>query len=139
MTRAPLSTAQRIALASASTGIARDLVTTFAMRSSDDGARPAMPIPLSMARPDEARDERAVTERVHAGRATDEALRTEDPAREVWMAGIDAGVDDRDRNRLERGQRDPRGVEAAVREVPLLRHERIARREREMTRESGST
>src|SRR6187551_3773146 len=89
-----------------------------------------------MAGPDEARDERAVTERVHAGRATDEALRTDDPAREVWMACIDAGVDDRDWNRLERGQRDPRGVEAAVREVPLLRHERIARREREMTREN---
>ncbi len=54
---------------------------------------------------------------------------------EVGMAGVDAGVDDRDRDRLERGQRDPRGVEAAVREVPLLRHERIARREREMARD----
>jgi hypothetical protein len=46
MTRAPLSTAQRIAFASASTGIARDFVTTFATSSSADGASPAIPMPL---------------------------------------------------------------------------------------------
>ena len=95
--------------------------------------------PVVDACPDEPGDERAVTERVHARRAADEALRAEDPAREIGMACVDAGVDDRDRDRLERRQRDPRGVEAAVREVPLLRHERIARREREVARENGST
>ena len=46
ITRAPFSTAQRIARASASTGIVRDFVTTFATRSSAEGASPAMPIPL---------------------------------------------------------------------------------------------
>ena len=46
MTRAPFSTAQRIARASASIEIVRDFVTTFATSSSADGASPAMPIPL---------------------------------------------------------------------------------------------
>ncbi len=46
ITRAPLSTAQRIAFASASIEIVRDGVTTFATSSSADGARPAMPMPF---------------------------------------------------------------------------------------------
>ena len=45
MTRAPFATAQRIAFASASTGIDRCGPTTFAIRSSAGGARPAMPTP----------------------------------------------------------------------------------------------
>ena len=45
MTRAPLATAQRIALASASTGIDRCGPTTFATSSSAAGASPAMPTP----------------------------------------------------------------------------------------------
>ncbi len=51
ITRAPLSTAQRIAFASASTGIALDFVTTFATRSCADGASPAIPTPLSTPAP----------------------------------------------------------------------------------------
>ncbi len=51
MTRAPLSTAQRMAFASASTGIVRCLVTTFATSNCAEGARPAMPIPLSSLAP----------------------------------------------------------------------------------------
>ena len=47
ITRAPRSTAHRIARTSASIGIDREGVTTFATRSSAEGARPAMPIPLS--------------------------------------------------------------------------------------------
>ena len=47
MTRAPLSTAQRIARASASTAIVPAGDTTFATRSSAAGARPAMPVWLS--------------------------------------------------------------------------------------------
>ena len=45
ITRAPFATAQRIALASASTGIERCGPTTFAIRSCAGGARPAMPMP----------------------------------------------------------------------------------------------
>jgi hypothetical protein len=91
ITRAPLSTAQRIAFASASTGID----------------------------------------------AADEGLGVEDLAREVRVARIDAGVDDRDGDRLERRERDPRGVEARGREVPLLRHERVVRRVRELPADEG--
>ena len=47
ITRAPRSTAQRIACASASTGMERSPRTTLAMISSADGASPAMPIALS--------------------------------------------------------------------------------------------
>ena len=47
ITLAPFSTAHRIAFATASTGMMRLPVTTFATRSSADGARPAMPILLS--------------------------------------------------------------------------------------------
>ena len=46
ITRAPFSTAQRMASASASTEIERDFVTTLATRSSADGASPAIPIPF---------------------------------------------------------------------------------------------
>ena len=45
MMRAPFATAQRIAFASASTGIDRSGPTTFATRSSAGGARPAIPRP----------------------------------------------------------------------------------------------
>ena len=45
MTRAPFATAQRIAFASASTGIDRCGPTTFAISSSAGGARPAIPTP----------------------------------------------------------------------------------------------
>jgi hypothetical protein len=76
-----------------------------------------------------------VAERVDTRGATDEALRVEDPAREVGMTGVDSGVDDSHRDRLERRERDPRLVEAAVREVPLLRHEWVGRRECEMARD----
>ena len=46
-TRAPLSTAQRIARDSAWTEIVPPGATTLATRSSADGARPAMPVALS--------------------------------------------------------------------------------------------
>ena len=47
ITRAPLSTAQRIAFASASTEIVPPGATTFATISSAAGARPAIPVALS--------------------------------------------------------------------------------------------
>ena len=57
ITRAPLSTAQRIARASAFTPIARSGPTTFATSSCADGARPAMPMPLSRTMMDRPREE----------------------------------------------------------------------------------
>ena len=48
ITRAPFATAQRIAFASASTGIERCGPTTFAISSSAGGASPAMPTPSSV-------------------------------------------------------------------------------------------
>ena len=134
MTRAPLSTAQRIARASASTGIARDFVTTFAIRSCGRRGQPGDPHAVVEAGPDQPRDERPVPERVGAGLAADEALRVEDLPREVGVGGVDARVDDRDGDRLELRQGDPRRVEAAVGEVPLLRGERVSRGERQLAR-----
>src|SRR5262245_35829338 len=51
------------------------------------------------------------------------------------MSRVDARVDDRDGDLLEPWQRDPRLVEAAVGEVPLLRDEGIRGREGEVPRD----
>ena len=81
MTRAPLSTAQRIAFASASTGIVRDFVTTFATSSCADGARPAMPTPLSDSAPMRPATNVPCPSVSDRGGPADEALRVEDPPR----------------------------------------------------------
>ena len=51
------------------------------------------------------------------------------------MGRIDTRVDDGHWDGLERRKREPRAVEAAVAEIPLLRNERIARREGEVARD----
>ena len=134
ITRAPLSTAQRIAFASASTGIVRELVTTFATSSSADGARPAMPIPLSTPRGDDARDERAVPERV-PGRAADEALRVQDAPRELGMVRVDPGVDHGDRHAGRARAASATARRSGSAQVPLPRHQRVGGRERESPRD----
>ncbi len=76
-----------------------------------------------------------MAEGVDASGAPDEALRVEDLLGEIGMACVDTRVDDRDRNALERRKRDPRCIEPAVREIPLLRDERIRRRVRQVPRD----
>ena len=119
------------ARASASIEIVRDFVTTFATSSSADGASPAMPIPLPTPAA-MSRDEGPVPERVRPRRPADEALRGEIlPARLSVKASTPESMTATG-TRLERGQRDPRLVEAALGQVPLLRHERVVGSEREM-------
>ena len=91
MTRAPFATAQRIAFASASTGIEplrpddlRD------QRARAGGASPAMPMPSFGPGGDQAGDERPVPLRVDGRRARDEALRRGDPAAQLGMGAVDA-------------------------------------------------
>ena len=76
-------------------------------------------------------DERSVPLLVGEGASADEALRERDPARELRMAAVDAGVDDRDLDAGARqhGQRRPRVERLVLGEIPLLRRQRIVRRE----------
>ena len=132
MTRAPLSTAQRIG---ASLRLDRDRARLrHHLRDQELRRRGEAGDPHAVvdARTDEPGDERPVPERVGAGLPADEALRVEDLPCEVGMRRIDAGVDHRDGDRLERREGEPRRVEAAVGEVPLLRGERVGRRERQL-------
>ena len=124
MTRAPFSTAHLIALASASIGIERERVTTFATRSCAEGARPAIPMPLSTPA--------AISPATNVP-WPNESVRAEPPTKlfasrilpgELGVSGVDARVDHGDRDRLEGRERDPRLVEAAVGQVPLLRDQR---------------
>ena len=64
ITRAPLSTAQRIAFASASTGIARRLRDDLRNEELRRGREPCDADPVVHTRADEPRDEGAVPERV---------------------------------------------------------------------------
>ncbi len=81
-------------------------------------------------RDDLSGDEGAVAVGVRRRAAADEAARVGDPAGEVGERRIDAGVDDRHLHRCERRRRGRPGVERVVGgEIPLLRRERICRRE----------
>ena len=130
MTRAPLATAQRIAFASASTGIDRCGPTTFAIRSSAGGASPAIPTPSSVCAAIRPATNVPCPWVSTVGRPGDEALRRRDPAAQLGMGAVDARVDHGDPDRRERRQLGP-GVERAVlRRVPLARQERVVRDER---------
>ena len=78
---------------------------------------------------DETGNERPVPERVLARRAADEALRSEHLPCELGMSGVHTRIDHRDGYALEGRQCQPRLVEAALGEVPLLRGERVGGRE----------
>ena len=99
MTRAPLATAQRIALASASTGIDRCGPTTFATSSSAGGCEPGDADAVVRLRRDQAGDERPVPLGVDGGGPGDEALRGGDPAAQLRVRAVDAGVDHGDPDR----------------------------------------
>ena len=58
-------------------------------------------------------------------------LPLDDPALELGVRRVDAGVDDRDLHAGEERRRRPRVERAHVRQVPLARGERVVRRERE--------
>src|SRR5581483_1127677 len=63
--------------------------------------------------------------------AADEAAGGDDASREVGQRAVDAGVDDGDLDGLEvRRRRRPRVERMVVGEIPLLRGERVGRRER---------
>src|SRR5581483_7353739 len=75
--------------------------------------------------------------RVHGRPAPHEAARRDHVAGELGVPGVDAGVDDGDPHRRERGRLRP-GVVGVVREqVPLPRDERIRGRERRGRRDGG--
>ena len=140
ITRAPLSTAQRIALR---LGLDGDrpgsATTTFATRSSAAGASPAMPVALSSSA---AMIPATIVPcpRVSCAVPLDEALRQRDAALEVGMHEVDAGVDHRDPHGRERRRRLPGVVRAVRGRVPLARRQRVGRGERELpARASGST
>ena len=76
-----------------------------------------------------------MTLRVDAGVAADEAALVGDASLEVRERAIDARVHDCDFHRGERRRRvGPRVERVVVLEVPLLRRERIGRRERDSLR-----
>ena len=130
MTRAPLATAQRIAFASASTGIDRCGPTTFAIEQLGGRRQARDPDAVVRLRGDQAGHERSVALRVDGGGPGDEALRGGDPAAQLGMGAVDTRVDHRDPHGGERRQLGP-GVERTVLgRVPLPRQERIVRHER---------
>ena len=133
MTRAPLSTAQRIAAASASGEIVPSERTIFATSSARE-ADAGDPLAIVQRRGDLARDERAVAVRVVLPRAGDEALAVHDPALELRMGRVDAGVEDGDADAREIRNLRPRveGVDPA--QVPLTDGQRVVRREHESAR-----
>ena len=102
MMRAPLATAQRIALASASTGIDRCGPTTFATSSSAGGCKPGDADAVVRPCRDQAGDERPVPLGVDGGGPADEALRRGDPAAQLGVRSVDPGVDHGDPDRRER-------------------------------------
>ena len=126
MTRAPFATAQRIALASASTGIERCGPTTFATRSSRRRREARDPDAVVRLRGDEPGDERAVPLRVDRRRAR----RRSSSRRRSARAARDASPSTPEsitatRTGAKRRRLDP-GVERAVlRGVPLARQERV--------------
>ena len=89
------------------------------------------PLPVVGRRGDLSRDEGPVALLVGERASADEALRERDPARELRMPAVDAGIDDRDLHARTRQRRQLRpGVERLVLgEVPLLRGQRVVRRE----------
>ena len=134
ITRAPWSTAQWIALASASGEIVPSLRTTLATRSSAGKAMPAIPCVVVQRGGDLAGDECAMAVRVALPGAADEAGARGDLTFELRVVGVDAGVDHGHANARKERQLAP-GLESmnAV-EVPLARGERVVRREREASR-----
>ena len=113
ITRAPWSTAQRIAFASASTSISSGRPsTTFATSSCARAPCPAMPTALSDRGGDQPGDERAVALLVEVGRAADERLRPDDPAGKLGMA----------RRRLPSRSRPPRRAAASGEVAQRRRH-----------------
>jgi hypothetical protein len=64
--------------------------------------------------------------------AADEALGAEHLVGELGVTRVNAGIDHGDGDRFERRKGQPRLVEAALRQVPLLRDERVRRREGEL-------
>ena len=114
-TRAPLSTAQRIAFASASTEIvppARDDLGDQELGGRREAGDAGAVVELGR---DDPRDDRSVPARV-LRRAADEALRRRDAPLEIGVAEIDARVDHGDAHRGERRRRRP-GVVGAVGDV----------------------
>ena len=119
MTRAPFATAQRIAFASASTGIDRCGPTTFATSSSAGGASPAMPMPsfvCAAIRP--ATNVPCPCVSTVAGPA-DEALGGGDPPLQLGMGAVDARVDHGHANRRERRRLGPASNARFCGGVPL--------------------
>ena len=121
MTRAPLATAQRIAFASASTGIDRCGPTTFAIEELGGRRKAGDADAVVRLRRDQAGHERPVPLGVDRGRPGDEALRGGDPASQLRMGAVDARVDHGDPDRRERRQLRPRVERAVLRRVPLAR------------------
>ena len=80
---------------------------------------PAMPIPLSGSAAIRPATKVPCPCCVDARRAADEALRVRDPARELGMARVDAGVDHRDPDAAASGGRRPGVVRAVLLEIPL--------------------
>ena len=103
MMLAPFATAQRIALASASTGIDRCGPTTFATSSSAGGASPAIPMPsfvCAAIRP--ATNVPCPCVSTVAGPG-DEALGGRYPPLQLGMGAVDPGVDHGHANRRKGG------------------------------------
>ena len=129
-TRAPLSTAQRIARASAWT----EIVPFGCYDLRDDelgrGREPRDPDVVVELRGDDPRDDRPVAAAVLRA-AADEALRHRDVPGEIRMAEVDARVDHGDADRRERRRCLPRVVGAVGERVPLPRRERVRRDERD--------
>ena len=121
ITRAPCSTAQRIARASTSMSIVPSPSTTFATSSSADGAMPGDALGVVDAGGDQAGDERAVALLVLASGAADEALRVDDPASELGVAASTPESITATRTGGEQRQLGPEVEGAVRRQVPLLR------------------
>ena len=96
MTRAPLSTAQRIAAASASGEIVPSVRTTFAMSRSAGKATPAIPCALFIAAAISPATNVPCPFVSFSHELGDEALAVRDPAQELRMVRVDAGVEDGD-------------------------------------------
>ena len=140
MTRAPRSTAQRIARASASGEIVPSARTTFATSSCAGKPMPAIPVLLFELRGDQAGDERPVADRILARRSASRARTTARPSMRPsnsgWLPSMPESMtatftDPSDGLTGQSGQASKAWM--APRYHCLLR-ERIVRREREAPR-----
>ena len=140
MTRAPLSAAQRIAAASAASGIVPSGFTTFATSSCEVYAMPTMPCVSRFAAISPAMNVPCPSVSTHGSPPT--KLRAS--SRRPWKSGSEQSTPEStiatltgssDRRRLR-----PRVERVVVLEEPLLRRERVGRRERRRghrSRENG--